>query len=104
MPCWLARWFAGFCLVANGAYLLGGVFLRGGGDDAGVILQSGGARWQLAAFGLAAIAAGLYLWHGLGPYFGLGEARGKVDRRAAIGVAIGLACIIIILAFEQKGR
>jgi hypothetical protein len=94
---YLARWFAGFCLVANGGYLLGGAFLGGGGDDAGVILHSGGVRWQLVAFGLPAVAAGLYLWNGLGPHFGLGEARGKVDPKAAIGVAIALACVILVL-------
>jgi hypothetical protein len=99
---YLAAWFAGFCLVANGAYLLGGAFLGGGGDDAGVILQSGGHVWQLVAFGLPAIAAGLYLWHGLGPHFGLGEARGKVDRQAAVGVAIALACVIMLLMLLQK--
>jgi hypothetical protein len=98
---YLAAWFAGFCLVANGAYLLGGAFLGGGGDDAGVILQSGGHRWQLVAFGLPTIAAGLYLWNGLGPYFGLGAARGRVDHRAAVGVAVALVCVILILLLLQ---
>ena len=100
--CYLAAWFAGFCLAANGSYLLGGAFLGGGGDDAGVILQSGGHVWQLIAFGLPTIAAGLYLWHGLGPHFGLGGARGKVDRKAAVGVAIALPCVILILLLLQK--
>jgi hypothetical protein len=64
---YLLAWFAGFCLIANGAYLVGGVFLTGGADDGGVILQHGGLRWQLCAFGVVAVAAGLYLWNGLGP-------------------------------------
>ena len=46
---YLLAWFAGFCLIANGAYLLGGAILTGGADDGGVILQHGGARWQLSA-------------------------------------------------------
>jgi hypothetical protein len=100
--CYLAAWFAGFCLAANGGYLLGGAYLNGGGDDAGVILQSGGARWQLVAFGLPAIAAALYLWNGLGPHFGLGPARGKVDHRAAVGTAIALACMILMLLLLQR--
>ena len=83
--------------MANGGYLLGGAFLGGGGDDAGVILHSGGHVWQLVAFGLPAVAAGLYLWNGLGPHFGLGEARGKVDSKAAVGVAVALACVILVL-------
>ncbi len=98
---YLAAWFAGFCLIANGGYLLGGAFLAGGADDGGVILQHGGARWQLLAFGVPAIAAGLYLWNGLGPYFGLGESRGKVDRKAAVGVTVALACAILLLIFLQ---
>lgn len=93
----ILAWFAGFCLIANGAYLLGGVFLTGGADDGGAILQHGGSRWQLAAFGIAALAAGLYLWNGLGPYFGLGASRGKVDRKAAVDVTVALIIAAFIL-------
>jgi hypothetical protein len=94
---WLARWFAGFCLIANGGYLLGGSFLSGGtADDGGVLLAYGASRWQLAAFGLPAIAAGLYLWNGMGPRFGQGEAKGKVDRRAALGVFMLLVAVLAV--------
>ena len=44
------------------------------------------------------------VWSGLGPHFGLGEARGKIDRKAAVGVAIALAVVILILLILQKGR
>jgi hypothetical protein len=95
---WLARWFAGFCLIANGAYLAGGsVLSSGSADDAGTLLAHGAARWQLVAFGLPAIAAGLYLWNGLGHHFGLGSAKGKVDRHAAI---VTLALWIVVIAIE----
>jgi hypothetical protein len=87
----LLTWFTGFCWIANGAYLMGGALICRGGDDAGVILQHGGAKWQVIAFSGAAVAAGLYLWNGLGLHFDLGPARGKVDRKAAIGMAIVLA-------------
>lgn len=94
---WLARFFAAFCLIANGAYLAGGVmFGPGGGDDAGVLLAHGAARWQLLAFGLPALVAGLWLLNGLGPHFGLGPARGRVDRRAALAVAAALAALIVL--------
>lgn len=93
---YLAAWFAGFCLIANGAYLGAGALLGGGGDDAGVILQSGGARWQLLVFGLPAVAAGFYLWNGLGPHFGLGSGGGKVDRKAAVAVAAALAMVVCL--------
>jgi hypothetical protein len=98
---YLAAWFAGFCLIANGGYLLGGAFFTGGADDGGAILQQGGRQWQLIAFGVPAIAAGLYIWHGLGPYFGLGKSRGSVDRKAAAGVTIALAATILLLIFLQ---
>ena len=91
----LAAFFAGFCLIANGAYLVGGSFLPGGGDDAGVILQHGGFRWQLLLYGIPAVAAGLWLWNGLGLHFGLGQAHGKVDRSAAWGMT-GLVVLIIL--------
>ena len=99
---YLLAWFAGFCLIANGAYLLGGAFLTGGGDDGGVILQHGGARWQLAGFGALALAAGLYLWNGLGPYFGLGPSGGKVDRKAAVALAVALACVVVVMQLLPK--
>lgn len=100
---YLAAWFAGFCLVANGAYLLGGAFRAAGrADDGGVILQHGGARWQLFAFGIVAVSTGLYLWNGLGPYFGFGTAGGRVDRRVAVGAAIALVIMILILSLMRN--
>jgi hypothetical protein len=97
---WLPRFFAGFCLIANGAYLGAGAFYPVG--DAADLLRHGGARWQLALFGLPAIAGGLYLWNGLGPHFGLGTG-GAVDRRAAVVVAAALAtAIIVMLVFDWR--
>lgn len=91
---YLAAFFAGFCLIANGAYLaVGSLFADG--DDAGVILHHGGARWQLLGFGAAAAAVGLYLLGGLGPKFGLGSAGGKVDRGAALGAAAAMLLVVI---------
>jgi hypothetical protein len=93
---YLFAWFAGFCLIANGAYLTGGALIGRGADDAGVILQYGGARWQLVAFGLPVMALGLYLWSGLGRHFGLGSS-GEVDRKAT---AVVTAAFLLILAAE----
>lgn len=56
------RWFAGFCLIANGAYL--GVGWMDDVGDAGDLLRHGAAVWQLATFGAVAVAGGLLLWHG----------------------------------------
>jgi len=53
--------FAGFCLIANGAYIGLGSFGRIG--DAGDLLRHGSPQWLLVAFGVSAIAAGLLIWH-----------------------------------------
>ncbi len=92
---YLAAFLAGFCLIANGAYLAVDSFFPAG-DDAGVILHHGGAQWQLVGFGVPCVAAGLYLFDGLGSKFGLGSAAGKVDRRAAVGVAIGSLSVAVV--------
>jgi hypothetical protein len=90
----LAAFFAGFCLIANGAYLGVGAFSQAG--DAGDLLAHGARRWQLVLFGLIATAAGLYLWNGLAAYFGLGPSPRPIDRRAAVVVAI--ACLLLAAA------
>jgi hypothetical protein len=94
---YLAAFFAGFCLVANGAYLGGGSVIVAA--DAKDLLASGAARWQLILFGLPCVSLGLWLWHGLGVYFGLGAARGQVDRRAAFGVATALLVLVVLELF-----
>jgi hypothetical protein len=73
----LFQFFAGFCLVANGAYLAFGSI--GGIGDAGDLLDHGVAPMLLWLFALVTIPTGLWLWHGLGPHFGLGSG-GHVDR------------------------
>ena len=60
----LAMFFAGFCLLANGAYIAVGSFDRVG--DCGVMLQHGSPLWTLLLFGILTIPAGFYLWHRLG--------------------------------------
>ena len=54
---YLLRFFAGFCLVANGVYLGVGSFW--GVGDAGDLLRFGAPRWTLIGFGLAAVPLGL---------------------------------------------
>jgi hypothetical protein len=66
-----ALFFAGFCCLANGLYLVGGS--AGGVGDAGDLLHYGAARWQLWMFGVPVSLLGLCLWHRLGPRFGLSE-------------------------------
>jgi hypothetical protein len=91
---YLPGFFAGFCLIANGAYLAAGSW--SGAGDAGDLIRHGSPRWVLVALGVPACGLGFYLWHGLGRYFGFGPANGNVDRRAAIGVAIALVTLVLI--------
>lgn len=91
---YLLRFFAGFCLVANGVYL--GVGSFDGVGDAGDLLRYGAPRWTLIAFGLIGVPAGFIYWHGLGPHFGLGQAKGRVDRRAAAGT-LGLLVAVLLI-------
>jgi hypothetical protein len=69
----LLRFFAGFCLVANGLYI--GVGSFGGIGDCGEMLRHGSAPWHLWLFGALTIPLGFWLWHGQGPNFGLGNAK-----------------------------
>jgi hypothetical protein len=95
------RFFAGFCLIANGLYIGVGSLDRVG--DCGVMLRHGSEPWQLWLFGVVTVPIGFVLWHGLGPAFGLGSARGQVDRRVAIGSLIGCAALVA-LGFGVDGR
>ena len=60
----VAMFFAGFCLLANGAYIAFGTFDRVG--DCGVMLRHGSPLWLLIGFGAIAVLVGFYLWHRLG--------------------------------------
>lgn len=96
---WL-RFFAGFCLIANGAYIGTGSFAAIG--DCGDMLRHGSAMWQLWLFGLATIPTGLWLWHRQGPHFGLGAAKGQVSARAAYG-SLAVCVGLLVLAFAVSG-
>ena len=89
---YLARFFAGFCLIANGAYIgLGSVERIG---DAGDMLKNGSPMWTLWLFGILTVPIGFLMWHRLGPKFGLGESKGAVDQWA---VYLSVALLTTIL-------
>lgn len=56
-----AEFFAGFCLIANGAYI--GIGSIEGIGDAGDLLRHGAAAWQLVVFGAVSAIGGLFVWH-----------------------------------------
>ena len=86
---YLARFFAGFCLVANGAYVAFGYLEPVG--DAKVMINMGTPGWCLLLFGAVTVPVGFLLWNGTGPMFGLGDAGGRVDPRDA------LLCLVLLL-------
>jgi hypothetical protein len=90
------RFFAGFCLVANGVYIGIGWALADGADP-WVMTENGSPRWLLVLFGLLAAPLGLYLWHRQGPHFGLGGAKGNVSVRAAL---ISAALFLVLTGAE----
>jgi len=65
---YLFRFFAGFCLIANGAYI-GGDFSVVGPTDAGLLIEHGANRLILVLFGVLCVSGGLFLWHGESRYF-----------------------------------
>jgi hypothetical protein len=91
---YLFQFFAGFCLVANGAYLGIGSFDDIG--DAGDMLRYGTPIWLLWLFGLITLPIGFYLWNGLGVHFGFGERREPVNSVDAYGM-LGLTAAIVAL-------
>ncbi len=88
----LWRFFAGFCLVANGVYLVGGSFARGA--DPGDLMRLGVPQVVLIAVGLAGTAYGLWLWHRQGHYFGLGASGADVQTGAVIASVLLLAAVV----------
>jgi hypothetical protein len=91
---YVLRFFAGFCLIANGAYIGVGAYDRIG--DAGEILRHGCPIWLLLLFGALSVPVGLRLWHRQGPHFGLGPAKGQVSARATYWMLFGLVSILIV--------
>jgi hypothetical protein len=96
----LLRFFAGFCLVANGLYL--GIGSLDGVGDAGDLLRNGARSWQLWAFGVLTVLPGLWLWHGLGADFGVGT-RAKTIPTKALLFALG-ACLLLLTAGLAVGE
>ena len=91
----IAMFFAGFCLLANGAYIAIGSFDRVG--DCGVMLQTGSPLWTLLLFGTLTIPLGFYLWHRLGSVKHFLADPSMVDPNVAYAL---LSALIVMLALE----
>ena len=90
----LLRFFAGVCLIANGAYLGIGTFHAVG--DADVMLQHGTPNWLLAFFGLIPIPDGLWCWNGIGKEFGIGKSGEAPPTRTLLTLSLLLIAIILL--------
>ena len=88
--------FAGFCLITNGAYLAFGSF--DGVGDAGDILRAVSMRWPLWLFGVVAMPLGLWCWHGLGSAFGIGDGAKSVTRRQAATAGVLALTLFVAMA------
>lgn len=88
----LLRAFAGFCLIANGAYLASAIVAPVG--DAEDLLRLGTPAWVMAVIGLAAVVGGLATWNGLGPQFGIGRDA-TIERQAIVAASVSLAVLVL---------
>ncbi|MEM6757470.1 MAG: hypothetical protein AAF586_09905 [Planctomycetota bacterium] len=97
---YLGQAVAGFCLIANGAYIgLGWIDDVG---DAGDMLFYGTPAWVMVAFGLVAVVAGFYLWHlasGRRP-----GPRKVVARHVIVVVALAMVVNAVGLLFGDAGH
>lgn len=91
----IALFFAGFCLLANGAYIALGSFDRVG--DCGVMLKTGSPIWTLVLFGLLTIPLGLFAWHSLGSVKQFLADPSLVSPKLCYGA---LATVIVLLTLE----
>jgi hypothetical protein len=90
----VARFFAGFCLISNGTYLGAGSFVAAG--DCGEMLRQGSPVWVLRVFGAVAVPVGFWLWNGQGPKFGLGDTQGMVSHRVAYGSLVIFSLLVLL--------
>ena len=93
----LARFLAGFCLVANGTYIGVGSFDRVG--DCGDMLRYGSPIWTLWGFGALCTTAGFIAWHGLADRFGLRASAAPPERGSTVVAGASLASFLALAIF-----
>jgi len=87
------RFFSGFCLIANGAYIAVGS-LEGIGDS-GEMIRCGAAPWTLLVFGAIAVSGGLLIWHRLGSVGQYFAAESTVTPAMVVLVVIALSLLLL---------
>ncbi len=100
---WLkvVQFFAGFCLIANGAYISVGAIDRVG--DCGEMLRTGTPLWILFAFGAITIPMGFYLWHRLGSPKQFFDSNAVVTQRM-VYIALSVTLVVMLTEFALSPR
>ena len=83
--------FAGFCCVANGAYLLFGIIDHVG--DCGTMVSLGCGKAVIGTYGFTTLLIGLTIWHQLGSPTQLLK---NSDWCSAASVSVVLGCLLIL--------
>lgn len=91
----LVQFFAGFCLIANGAYIAGGALERIG--DCGVMLQTGTPLWGMWGFGLLTVPTGFWLWHRLGSLKEWWRNPERISEQTAWTVFVIVVALIVLM-------
>lgn len=93
----LLRFFAGFCLVANGVYIsIGSFFMIG---DPAEMLRNDSPHWTLLAFGAVATICGFRLWNGQGKHFGLGRDARPISGGSIFTAGFALSLFLVVGLF-----
>ncbi|MDB4731902.1 M50 family metallopeptidase [bacterium] len=101
----LLRFFAGFCLIANGAYL-GSIAIEAVGDARDFLVENVPIYFPLT-FAIITVPSGFLLWNNQGAIFGIGK-NGRTISLQESGIAvsmlitwIGIASFCFPITFGQ---
>src|SRR5262249_24704284 len=59
----------------------------------GQMVRHGSPIWSLWLFGLVCVAVGLWVWNGVGAYFGLGNGQHRIDQRS---IVLTLCALVVV--------
>jgi len=92
----IARFFAAFCLLANGVYI--GSALLSPVGDAEELVRVGVPAWALTALGLPAAALGIALWNGIAKNLdGTANVNARHARVTLRQSLVWLVCVLVVV-------
>ncbi len=90
----LAVFFAGFCLIANGAYIgIGSIDQIG---DCKEMANTGTSAAVMIAFGIVCVPSGFYLWHRLGSIRNYFDSQNQIPSIVTISIAVFLILMLTV--------